>query len=136
MIRVLPPDRGGKDRAVRAELDETGEFPWRSSGSCQSDMLGLYIPEEYGGLGKGCLSSALLSKNCPLPASVYHLVCGQCARNLPILLQHGSENMKKKYLRIIAAGQELVAFGLRKRMRAATLAEFRQPLGSTATTMC
>jgi butyryl-CoA dehydrogenase len=41
---------------VRAELDETGKFPWEIiKVLAQSDMLGLFIPEEYGGLGKGCL---------------------------------------------------------------------------------
>ena len=39
---------------VRAELDETGEFPWDiMKVLAQSDLFGLFIPEEYGGLGKG-----------------------------------------------------------------------------------
>ena len=54
---------------VRAELDETGEFPWDiMKVLAQSDLFGLFIPEEYGGLGKGCLELCIaveeLSRAC------------------------------------------------------------------------
>ena len=40
---------------VRAELDEEERFPWEiMEVLAQSDLFGLFIPEEYGGLGKGC----------------------------------------------------------------------------------
>ena len=38
----------------RAELDEKEEFPWEiMKVMAQSDMFGIYLPEEYGGLGMG-----------------------------------------------------------------------------------
>ena len=38
---------------VREELDEKEEFPWEVMNVlAQSDLFGLFIPEEYGGLGK------------------------------------------------------------------------------------
>ena len=41
---------------VREELDEKEEFPWEIMRViAQSDLFGLFIPEEYGGLGKGSL---------------------------------------------------------------------------------
>ena len=54
---------------VRAELDETGKFPWDIMKTmAQSDLFGLFIPEEYGGLGKGCLELCIaveeLSRAC------------------------------------------------------------------------
>jgi len=98
---------------VRAELDETGEFPWEIiKVLAQSDMLGLYIPEEYGGLGKGCLELCIaveeLSRACVGVSTSY---AANALGTFPILL-NGSEEQKKKYLPDIAAGKKLVAFGL------------------------
>jgi butyryl-CoA dehydrogenase len=54
---------------VRAELDETGEFPWAIMKSCaETGLFGVSIPEEYGGLGGGsfenCIVVEELSKAC------------------------------------------------------------------------
>lgn len=45
-----------KIRPVRAELDEKEEFPWAiMKDLADTDMFGVFIPEEYGGVGGGCL---------------------------------------------------------------------------------
>jgi alkylation response protein AidB-like acyl-CoA dehydrogenase len=98
---------------VRAELDETGEFPHEIiKVLAQSDMLGLFIPEEYGGLGKGCLELCIaveeLSRACVGVSTSY---AANALGTFPILL-FGTEDQKKKYLPAIAAGKKLVAFGL------------------------
>jgi alkylation response protein AidB-like acyl-CoA dehydrogenase len=98
---------------VRAELDETGEFPWEIiKVLAQSDMLGLFIPEEYGGLGKGCLELCIaveeLSKACVGVSTSY---AANALGTFPFLL-YGTDDQKKKYLPDIAAGKKLVAFGL------------------------
>ena len=58
-----------KIRPVRAELDETEEFPWDLMKiMAQSDLFGVYLPEEYGGLGGGvmenCLAIEELGREC------------------------------------------------------------------------
>jgi butyryl-CoA dehydrogenase len=98
---------------VRAELDETGEFPWDiMKVLAQSDLFGLFIPEEYGGLGKGCLELCVaieeLSRACLGVSTTY---AANALGTYPILL-FGSNDQKKKYLPDIAAGKRLVAFGL------------------------
>ncbi|HTZ18559.1 MAG TPA: acyl-CoA dehydrogenase family protein [Dissulfurispiraceae bacterium] len=98
---------------VRAELDETGEFPHEIiKVLAQSDMLGLFIPEEYGGLGKGCLELCIaveeLSCACVGVSTSY---AANALGTFPILL-FGTEEQKKKYLPDIASGKRLVAFGL------------------------
>jgi alkylation response protein AidB-like acyl-CoA dehydrogenase len=98
---------------VRAELDETGEFPWDiMKVLAQSDLFGLFIPEEYGGLGKGCFELCLaveeLSRACLGVSTTY---AANALGTYPILL-FGSDAQKKKYLPDIAAGKRLVAFGL------------------------
>jgi len=43
-----------KIRPVRAKLDEDEEFPWDIMKIlAQADLFGLYIPEQYGGMGGG-----------------------------------------------------------------------------------
>jgi butyryl-CoA dehydrogenase len=98
---------------VRAELDKKGEFPWEIIKTlAQSDFFGLFIPEEYGGLGKGCLELAIaieeLSRACLGVSTTY---AANALGTYPLLL-YGSEEQKKKYLPDIASGKRLVAFAL------------------------
>jgi len=98
---------------VRAELDETQEFPWDIMKIIgQSDLFAINIPEEYGGLGLGMFETAIaveeLSKAC-LGVSVTFAATG--LGTLPIMLS-GSDEQKEKYLTQIASGEKLAAFGL------------------------
>jgi alkylation response protein AidB-like acyl-CoA dehydrogenase len=102
-----------KVRPVRAELDEAEEFPWDIMKIlAQSDLFGVYLPEEYGGLGGGvmenCLAIEELGRACIGVATTY-AASGLGA--YPILL-HGSEAQKKKYLPLIASGEKLAAFAV------------------------
>ncbi|MGO9016709.1 MAG: acyl-CoA dehydrogenase family protein [Dissulfurispiraceae bacterium] len=98
---------------VRAELDEKGEYPWEIiKVLAQSDMIGLFIPEEYGGLGKGCLELCLvveeLSCACVGVSTTY---AANALGTFPLIL-FGSDEQKKQYLPDVATGKRLVAFGL------------------------
>lgn len=102
-----------KIRPVRAKYDEEEIFPWDvMEALAQADMFGLYIPEEYGGLGGGvfelCLAVEELSKVCGGIAVSY---AATALGTFPILM-YGSEEQKKKYLPDIAAGKRLAAFAL------------------------
>jgi len=96
---------------VRAELDETEEFPWGvMKVLADAGLFGVYIPEEYGGFGKGvfelCLVTEELSKVCG-GVAVSYAACG--LGSYPLLLM-GSEEQKKKYLPAVASGEKLAAF--------------------------
>jgi len=98
---------------VRKELDEKEEFPWEVMNVlAQSDLFALFIPEEYGGLGKSglelCIAVEELSKACLGVSTTY---AANALGTYPILL-FGSEEQKEKYLPDIAAGRRLVAFAL------------------------
>ncbi len=98
---------------VRAELDEKEEFPWEiMKALAQSDLFGLFVPEEFGGLGKGCLELCIaveeLSRACLGVSTTY---AANALGTYPIIL-FGSDEQKKKYLPDIAAGRRLVAFAL------------------------
>ena len=97
----------------RGEWDEKGEFPWEAlKAFADSDLCGLYIPEEYGGFGQSvfnfCIATEEISRIC---GGVGVTFAASALGSTPILL-FGSEEQKKKYMPLIAAGKKLAAFGL------------------------
>ncbi len=102
-----------KIKPVREKYDEEGIFPWDIvKAMSEADLMGLYIPEEYGGFGGGifslCLAVEELSKVC---GGISLAMAATALGTFPILL-FGNEEQKKKYLPDIAAGKKLAAFGL------------------------
>jgi butyryl-CoA dehydrogenase len=117
-----------KIKPVAAQYDESEEFAWPVMKIlAESDLFGVYLPEQYGGLGGGildmCLVTEELSRACGGIALGY---AGTGLGTLPILL-HGSEEQKKKYLPDIASGKRLAAFCI-------TEAEAGSDAGSIKTT--
>ena len=100
-------------RPRAAELDRTGEYGWDILEALKSYRLtGIWIPEEYGGQGAGvldiCLVVEQLSRACGGVGVAYAV---NALGSFPIVLG-GTEAQKQKYLPPIAAGTELIAFGL------------------------
>lgn len=112
MIRDLARRIAVEKVAPRAlELDESGEFPWDLMKIiADADLFGVYLPEEYGGLGGGVLEQCLvveeLSRACSGVAVSYAASGLGC---MPILVL-GSAEQKQKYLPAIASGKKLAAF--------------------------
>jgi alkylation response protein AidB-like acyl-CoA dehydrogenase len=97
----------------RAELDEKDQFPRDIlAAMAQSDLFGLYIPEEYGGYGGGCLDIVLaleqFGRGCVGVATAF---AASALGAYPILIS-GSEEMKKKYMPDVATGKKKAAFAL------------------------
>ena len=109
-VRRLAQDKI-KPRA--REIDETGEYPEDIFEAYkQADLLGLCIPQEYGGSGAGILGLTIAieevakySNTCALMLLLTRLPTG------PIMIA-GTEEQKKTYLPGIAAGESRCAFGL------------------------
>lgn len=102
-----------KIRPVAATLDESEEFPWEiMKVLSDSDLFGVYIPQEYGGTGGGVMELVLvteeLSKAC---GGVAVSFAASALGTYPILL-FGNETQKKKYLPDLAKGTRLAAFAL------------------------
>jgi alkylation response protein AidB-like acyl-CoA dehydrogenase len=98
---------------VREKYDHEGIFPWDVvKALADADLCGLYIPEEYGGMGGGvfelCLAVEELSKVC---GGISLAMAATALGTFPILL-FGTDEQKKKYLTPIASGKKLAAFGL------------------------
>jgi len=100
-----------KIKPIAAKYDETEEFAWEIvKVLSDSDLFGIYIPEEYGGLGGGvlemCIVAEELSKACGGIALGF---AGTALGTYPILL-YGNDEQKKRYLPDIAKGKKVAAF--------------------------
>jgi alkylation response protein AidB-like acyl-CoA dehydrogenase len=102
--RILP---------VRAELDEKEEFPWAIiKVLADTDMFGVFIPAEYGGIGGGCLELCLVVEELSRVCSSIAISYAASALGSFPLLEYGTEEQKRKYLPDIASGKRLAAFAL------------------------
>ena len=100
-------------KPVRAELDEKNLFPEKIMKEiAKVDLLRVFIPEEYGGLGGGCTEMCIvteeLSRACAGVATTYS---ANALAATPIIL-YGNEEQKQKYLSRIADGSSYAAFAL------------------------
>ncbi|MCA6072316.1 MAG: acyl-CoA dehydrogenase family protein [Endomicrobium sp.] len=102
-----------KMKPVRKHYDEKEEFPWDIVKEfAQADLCGVYIPEEYGGFGKGIMGLVLVVEElCKVDGAIALSLAATALGTLPILIA-GNEEQKKKYLPDIASGKKLAAFGL------------------------
>ena len=117
--RILP---------VRAALDEQEEFPWAiMKDLADTDMFRVFIPEEYGGLGGGCLDLCLVVEELSRVCSAVAVSYASSLLGSFDLLKYGNEEQKRKYLPDIASGKRLAAF-------AVTEAEAGSDIGNIKTT--
>ncbi|MCL0053099.1 acyl-CoA dehydrogenase family protein [Dehalococcoidales bacterium] len=98
---------------VRAQLDEKEEFPWDIiKVLAKVGMFRVFIPEEYGGAGGGCLDLCLiveeLSRVCGGVAISY---AATALGSYPIVA-YGTPEQKQRYLPEIADGKKLAAFAI------------------------
>ncbi|MBN2830718.1 MAG: acyl-CoA dehydrogenase family protein [Candidatus Omnitrophica bacterium] len=102
-----------KIRPVAAKYDVSEEYPWDVlKVMAESDMFGLFIPEEYGGLGTNvmnlCLATEEFSRACGGIAVCY---AASALGTFPIVL-FGNDEQKKKYLPDLAKGKKVAAFAI------------------------
>lgn len=99
---------------IAAALDEEERFPEELLPQmAEIGMLGIPVPEEWGGAGMGAVEYAMsieeLSKGC---ASTAITVCVHTSLCCEPILAHGTEEQKQKYLASLASGEKLGAFAL------------------------
>ncbi len=100
-------------RPVAAELDRTRAYPWSVVQALRdADLMGIWIPIEYGGQGAGvldlCVVVEQLSRACGGVGVAYAV---NALGSFPIILG-GSEEQKLRWLPPVASGEKLIAFGL------------------------
>jgi len=102
-----------KIKPVAAHYDESEEFPWPIvKVLAESDMCGIYIPEEYGGTGGGVLDLAIATEELSWGCGGIALAFAATGLGTFPIMLYGNEEQKKKYLPQIANGSKLAAFAL------------------------
>jgi len=101
-------------RPLARETDAQGRFPWETIRKMAAmGMLGLPVPEEYGGAGADYLSYAIaveeVSRAC---GSTGITMAAHTSLGSMPFVYFGTEEQKQKYLVPLARGEKLGAFGL------------------------
>ena len=98
---------------LAAQVDESEAYPAEQLRLLsQQGLMGLYIPETYGGAGLGalafCLAVEEIAWACASTAVIYLV---QYAAGYP-LVSHGTEDQKRRYLPRLAAGEITTALSI------------------------
>ncbi len=100
-------------RPLAAQYDVAQEYPWEVQKAIrEAGLSGVWIPEEYGGMGGGVLDLCIVVEE-------FSRACGgmgvgfavNALGSFPILVG-GTDEQKERWLPGIAAGEKLIAFGL------------------------
>ena len=100
-------------KPIAAEIDRTHEFPAKNIQKLfELGVMGMTVPKEYGGVGADQVCAAIcaeeLAKAC---ASTSDIVAGHTLCCVPIM-EHGTEEQKKKYLPMLTKGGVLGGMGI------------------------
>jgi len=112
-VRKLAEDKVAPRAAA---IDRDGTYPWDMLELLASQgLMGLAIPEEYGGSGADLLTCCVVGEELARVCGTTSLIfVVQKLAAYPIVIA-GSEETKKKYLPDVAAGKNLAAFCLTER---------------------
>jgi short-chain 2-methylacyl-CoA dehydrogenase len=99
---------------VAEELDRDHRFPYDLiAGLAELGLLGIPIPEEYGGSGADALSYTIaIEELTRVDSSVAITVAAHTSLGTMPILLYGNEEQKRTWLPDLAGGKKLAAFGL------------------------
>ncbi|MDZ5442065.1 acyl-CoA dehydrogenase family protein [Micromonospora sp. 4G57] len=96
-----------------AEADETGEFPKASYDALRAaDFHAPHIPVEYGGAGADALATAIVIEEVARACASSSLIPAVNKLGTMPLILAGSEELKRKYLTPVAAGDAMFSYCL------------------------
>jgi short-chain 2-methylacyl-CoA dehydrogenase len=99
---------------VAEELDREGRFPYELVAElAELGVMGMTIPEEYGGAGADTVSYAIAVEELTrIDSSVAITVAAHHSLGTLPIYSFGSEEQKREWLPDLASGRKLAAFGL------------------------
>ena len=96
-----------------AEADETSQFPEASYEALrQTDFHAPHIPEQYGGVGADALATVIVIEEVARACASTALVPAVNKLGTVPLLLVGTEELKKRYLGPVAAGEAMFSYAL------------------------
>ena len=109
-----------------AEADEKAEFPQASYRALvRSDFHAPHIPEEYGGAGADALATCIVIEEVARVCASSSLIPAVNKLGTMPLLLAASEDVKKRYLTPVAAGEAMFSYGLSEREAGSDTASMR-----------
>ena len=99
---------------VAGELDLAARFPYELVAElAELGLMGLPIPEQYGGAGGDTVSYAIaIEELTRVDSSVAITVAAHTSLGTIPILNYGTEEQKERWIPDLAAGRKLAAFGL------------------------
>jgi len=99
---------------VAGELDLEGRFPYELVAElAELGLMGLPIPDDYGGAGGDTVSYAIaIEELTRVDSSVAITVAAHTSLGTMPILMYGSDDQKERWLPDLASGKRLAAFGL------------------------
>ena len=99
---------------VAEELDREGRFPYELVAElAELGLMGMTIPEEYGGGGADTVSYAIaIEELTRIDSSVAITVAAHHSLGTLPIYYYGTEEQKREWLPELASGRKLAAFGL------------------------
>ncbi|MGH3111409.1 MAG: acyl-CoA dehydrogenase family protein [Gaiellaceae bacterium] len=99
---------------VAGELDLEGRFPYELVAElAELGLMGLPIPDDYGGAGGDTVSYAIaIEELTRVDSSVAITVAAHTSLGTMPILMYGSDEQKERWLPDLASGKRLAAFGL------------------------
>src|SRR5919199_2235679 len=109
-----------------AEIDETGEYPWDVHEELKrADLLAIHVPEQYGGAGADRIAhSIVVEEVARVCASSSLIVAGNKLGTMGLILS-GSEELKQRYLPLVASGEATFSYALSEREAGSDAASMR-----------
>ncbi|MEA1913658.1 MAG: acyl-CoA dehydrogenase family protein [candidate division WOR-3 bacterium] len=102
-----------KIKPLREEMDRESYFsPEIREELGKSDLLRVFIPEEFDGLGMGIMGMSLATEEFSIVDGGSAIVYAANGLGATPLILFGSEEQKKKFLPKIASGEKWIAFAL------------------------
>ncbi|MDI6753125.1 MAG: acyl-CoA dehydrogenase family protein [Thermodesulfobacteriota bacterium] len=114
MIRDMARDFAESEvKPVAAEIDRTDAFPWKIyKRMAELGLLAMTLPPEYGGSGADTVSWSIVEEE--LARASAAVADAQLLLKLMshMILCHGTEEQKKKYIREMGKGERICATGM------------------------
>jgi len=114
MLKAMVRDFASKElEPIAARIDEEARFPEESVRKmAELGLLGLGLPEEYGGSGGAtelCIAVEEISRVCAATGAILLVTAGLGIEPVAVF---GNEEQKKRFVTPVAAGKKLSAFAL------------------------
>jgi alkylation response protein AidB-like acyl-CoA dehydrogenase len=109
-----------------AEIDETAEYPWDVHKALKdAGLLAIHVPEEYDGAGADKIAHCILVEEVARVCASSSLIPMGNKLGTTGMILAGSEDLKRRYLPAVAAGEATFSYALSEREAGSDAASMR-----------